>query len=412
MSRSKTWNVWRLPLNSHSMSCSKACDAFLSSLLFEEGDGFLAMTDWKHPFRELRAGLLGLHRSNVQLYHSAILFPHYEACDPNQCQELARHSTASLAGGHLWHQIDAAGSHIALHVHYLYGVRKATAADYPPIERLFSGLDGWIKEIPDGLVPEFHIPRYQSQSDRDVARWIAFVYFLANSFQYPYFQTSSSCSSLGVEYDAFEKWPQPRKFHPVPILCHQEDVYEGIESWKYEFWEDESEEYYLPDVIESYLLGENEPSEFILASIMAIDLLTHALQPFMEETREKKTASPKQAKQSKPRSDRISQEISQLEAVIAHHHMALKQRDEEFMPMTSDEIAEKMGWYTDEGQPNQVKVSRRMERIFGPSPMSKYRALAGGGNYQPGFETYNDDDQRDIEGMVWDEDIDDRIDNS
>ena len=64
-------------------------------------------------------------------------------------------------------------------------------------------------------------------------------------------------------------------------------------------------------------------------------------------------------------------------AIVAIHNpkrpVSEDEKDDPMKPLTAEQIAEYLEWFTPAGRPSQSEVSRRMEAIYGSSPMDKYR---------------------------------------
>ena len=73
------------------------------------------------------------------------------------------------------------------------------------------------------------------------------------------------------------------------------------------------------------------------------------------------------AKPERTRSERVKDDKLLLTSALFQHHRHESDAFN-FEPMTQKELSARLGW-------SQSKVSRTMERVFGPKPMARYRRL-------------------------------------
>ena len=331
---------------------------------------------WKRPFRELRDKFCFYYDSYQSLYHQVVFFPHYEAMDPQQCQELLEFTDLGFDGNKVIREILTPGSRIAKHVHYFYGrnlVQLDSACTL--LERELVHAVDWISNIPSTLVPQFVIPKYGDPRKAGLIAWTSLVYFLANQIDSPYLSCEITCGNHDETLEAWELWPKPREFDPLKLLFHHVDPYEEVELWKEVFWGVDDDDYYLPDMIDGCLVCRTGVPDFITSSVTAIDCLLYMWEPIVKERKD--AASPKQAAtRTRSRTTRIKREEAWLKQYLLDH-MRKAEADLSLKPLKWEEIARAMEWFNKDGKPLQPRVTRRMQQIFGPRPMEKYQACYG-----------------------------------
>ena len=239
--------------------------------------------------------------------------------------------------------------------------------------RGLSGIEGWVRKVPKHLVPSFTIPQYKSQADRDLVRWVGLVYYLAWELDTPYFSAMVEHNEYMSETGFFPwiEWPQPPGFDPRPFLIHQVDPYKTIEEWKLGLV-DQEDFYYLPEIIDAYLLGNPMMSEFVASSLTAIDCLVYMLEPILGDRQESKKLS-KPIRKRPTRSERVDKDLVRLKGLLRVHHDPRETFEKASVPLTASEIAKELDWVNEAGEPLQPKVSRYMAKIFG-----KYASVSTG----------------------------------
>ena len=364
---------------------------------------------WKEPFRELRTKLYGMHRANAEIYHGVALFPYFGfALYPTDehclevCSEWEERIEANSYDRKIVRCEETPGGWGSRHVHYFSGANFGrTHGSLLQLENCVMGMEAWVKKIPQSLIPRFTIPQYSDQATRDLIQWVSLVYYLALELKTPYLDAFTECNQLDADYLAgWSRWPQPGTYDPGPMMIHLVDPHETIEKWKEEFLAasevpGDAVEYRLPEMIDTYLVNhlrintdripsfllepdllDGNPleismvSNLITASVTAIDCLLYMWVPMRREQQQTREGKPRQKR--KP-ADRVSDEVTLLKVFLNQSHVDEHSRRKiRSRPLTCTEIAEALKWYRKDGEPDQVKVTRRMELIYGPKPMTKY----------------------------------------
>lgn len=360
---------------------------------------------WKRPFRELRDKLHILYESGRRLHHQLAFFPHYEAMDPQQCQDLLACTDLGFDGNKVVREIVTPGSLIAKHAHYFYGrnIVEANSA-YLEVEEALYGAVDWIGNIPNDLVPSFAVPTYHDRRSESVIAWTALVYFLAHQIDAPYLSCEITCGRHDETLEPWKFWPQPGEFDPSQMLFHESNPYDEIEAWKEEFWEATDKEYYLPDLIESSLDSISGVRDFIASSITSIDCLLYIWEPLKAERQPVEAPPQPIATRVRSRSKRISDEVTILKKYLVEYHKNATGA-KATTPLTWQEIATEMSWFNESGQPVQSRVNRRMEVIFGSRPMEKYQGMFAGRNTQRFLDKLNRDADKELKRLL-DPDLD------
>lgn len=335
----------------------------------------MAADDWKKPFRSLRTKLVDLNRAGSKVYHSVVFFPHYEAMEPQQCEELVQLTPGACSGKEAL-RVTVTGSIVARHIQLFFGKTGKNDETLQVLRKLLEGNGEWFSRIPKGLVPRVHVPKNTFRDIEDLVRWTCLVYYVASKIDAPYLRYATEAGNDGGSFASWQEWPQPRPFDPLPLLMHQVNSYEEIERWKEEFW---SHDLYMPDMIGAHLTGP-ESGELIAASIAAVDCLLYMIESMKaEELQRKRSESQPAAVKKRTQTERIRKEVALLKAFLFQHHDPRANPESHYIPLTWQAIAEAMQWYNKKGELLQSKTSRRMEEIFGDSPMEKYVSLWGRG---------------------------------
>jgi len=342
--------------------------------------------DWKIPFHKLKDQLQTLYDANQNVHHGVVMAPFHSHNAPDDFEQIIGELEAADVGKFRIYSIRTPGAEEALHAHYFYGDNGA----FQSMCRSLSGIEGWMRDIPKNLVPKFAVPQFASQTERDLVRWVGLVYYLAWEFDTPYLSAmvEYNASMKEVSFFPWIEWPQPAGFDPRPFLIHRTDPYETIEDWKEKFAEEE-EFYYLPEIIDAYLLGYPIIGEFVACSLTAIDCLIYMLEP-VHGDREAARSFTKPIRKKPSRSNRMDNEVMLLKGFLRVHHDPKETGEKAFEPLTAEQIAVAMNWVSKSGKPLQAKVSRRMTDVFGKDAMRKYRRLIKR-DIQPGFRDVLDD---------------------
>jgi len=353
---------------------------------------------WKKPFKQLKDKLQVLYDANLNVYHGVLMAPFHEA---NEVGEVVSELEASFSGEILLSRIDVSTDNCCHHAHYFFGNNNGLLN----LKRSLDGIEDWIEAIPKSLVPTFQIPKLNNQVEENLVRWANLVYFLAWKIKSPYLQAmvEYKVSINGGGSFPWEECPQPSGCDPRPLLIHQGDTSNQMQELKAKF---SDEDLNIPDIIDAYLIGESMIMEFIACSITAIDCLTLMLEQKVLEVASDIDLEIKDRKK-RSKSSRVENEIEMLKNFLIGYHKSERIKGNEYCPLTAEEIAHKMEWFSDNEKPLQSKVSRRMRTIFGENPMEKYRAVFQDDDPAPqGFKKVDDDGSIDLEGYYEDRERD------
>lgn len=355
----------------------------------------MAKSDWKAPFLEFRDQIRPLFDSGVKLYHGILMSPFHER---DEIKEVVKNQAAADLGQSLAFSVDTPTDDCKYHAHYFYGDNSTCLL----LAEALSGVDDWIRDVPKGLLP---ILNFQCRkSSRDVmAVWANLVYCLAWECDPPYLQATVEYQSRVHEVSSHEwyfgSWPE--NCDPRPILIQQGDPRGRFGNLLESF----TDEQWCPDIIGAYLRGEPFCGDLIGASLAAVDVLVFMLEQIRgQETEESKklTTSAKMKLQS--RSRRISNEIILLRELLEERHNFEIHGQKARIPLTAEQIAIAMEWYSESGKPLQARVSRRMAEYYRTkNGMEKYRRLFIRGLPPKGTFNKNPDGTSAIDGYVGDE---------
>jgi hypothetical protein len=350
----------------------------------------MSSQDWRTPFLKLRDQLRPLFDADLRVYHGVLMAPFHESGEvTSTVNELEQADVGRL----LLREIDTPTDGCKHHAHYFFG----NNACFQQLGRCLNGIEDWIREIPDDLVPEFHIPRQDNAVNKNLVRWANLVYYVAWELDAPYLQGMVEFRAFAHEgtFLPWDEWPQPSGCDPRPWLIHQGNPSGRIDEWLTTF---SNEDLWMPDIIDAYLLGESMVGEFIRDSLTAIDGLIYILSQVREDKQQPAEGFTKPLRKRLPKSLQIQADVTILKAFLALHHNPEHSDEEAFKPLTSNQIATKMNWFSATGAPQQTRVSRRMAVIFGADAMKKYRSLLQGDALQ-GFVKSGKDGLRDIEAI-------------
>jgi hypothetical protein len=343
--------------------------------------------DWIKPFLKLKDKLQALYETNHGIHHGVVIAPHYDAMDPDDYARIISELEASFSGQDLLNTIVTPGGEAALHAHYFFGDNAILTAT----SKSLVGIAGWVKKVPKEVLPDFKIPPYRSQTDRNLVLWTSIVYHLAWKIDSPYLSAiveQVACAEFPSSFE-WEDWPQPPGYDPRQLLIHECHPYETIENWKEEFYS-QGNQYCLPEIIDAYLVGEPMIREFIAASLTAIDCLIYMMEQMLIDQKAPVSGFKKPRKSRTTKKEEIESEIHQMAGYIFRHWAnewqkyykatenendeSLREKGKQPKPLTGDMIAVGMKWFgPGSGKPNQTKVSRLIKILFPPNGMMTYR---------------------------------------
>jgi hypothetical protein len=337
--------------------------------------------DWRSPFLAFREQLLAINDSNAELYHGVLISFRHDLANLGPVVETLE---PAFIGKNLVGRISIPTNRCQYHGHFFFGPSNTP---FHQLQRGLVDLQQWVDAIPKGLLPRLEVPRLDSQADTNLALWVNLVYQLAFLVDAPYLTAQVEFQENAGEFpfNMWHEWPQPAGCDPGPWLINQGDTSGHISHWETKF---QDQRYHLPDIIDAYL-----DQELIKSSIAAIDVLVFMvdrLQEYATPTKPKKTGHTSGAVTKRVQKDR---ELV-LDVILAHTTKPAP-KGEEKQPLGQSEIAEKLGWYNGKGEPNQPKVNRRMETIFGPKPMDAYKELFENGELKQRLQAGAEKDPQD-----------------
>ena len=366
----------------------------------------MAKSDWKAPFLKLRDQIRPLFDSGVKLYHGILMAPFHERKD---LDEVVQNMEACSRGKTKVAYFETPTVGCKVHAHYFFG----DSGGCNVLGHALSGIDDWMRAVPKELLPKFTVPCESAfKPYKDLATWTSLVYYLAWEIDAPYLQAAVEQQARveEVSSDPWSDWPQPEGCDPRPFLIHQGDTSGQFEKMLLRF--SQCEEFrWCPDIIGAYVVGEQISGEFISASLAAIDVLVFMLDQVrgQELAKQNELSSPIKRKSTKPR--RVSYDVMMLKGFLKLHHDPRETGEKALIPLTTKQIAEYMQWFNENGEPVQSRASRRMEDIFGPDAMSKYKVAFEGDFDIRGFKKSLEDGSCDIEAIDRSDDEDDSEEN-
>lgn len=322
--------------------------------------------DWKAPFLRFRDQVRPLFDANVKLYHGILMTPFHKK---GEIKEVIKNLAAADLGQPLALTIETPTEDCKYHAQFFYGESSTCSL----LGEALSGIEDWIRRVPKGLLPEFDW-KFRVNTKDQLSAWTDLVYYLAWEVDAPYLQATVEYQSRIHDVSSFE-WssnPWPETCDPRPLLIRQ-----GNSSNRFtEFLETFSDKLWCPDVIGAYLRGEPFCGDLIGASLAAVDVLVFMLEQNRGQEAAKQNERP--ARRRPTQESRVTLEVKLLKGFLRMHHDPRETGDVALIPLTAKQIAEHMQWCNPDGEPVQSRASRRMEGIFGPDAMKKYkRAFLG-----------------------------------
>ncbi len=323
--------------------------------------------DWREPFLELKEELRLLYKASGAFYHGVLL-------STNRSREELQPSIdwlePAIAGHRLLREVRLETTGCIHHSHVFFG--SSGASGFLRLEQLLHGIEEWLGRVPPGTLPGFDVPPVGTQGNRNLLRWAAIVYYVAERADAPYleFDVEFQMDLDDLYFATWHHCPQPPNCRPLDWLICRSSVRNQIPQMKAIFATRDEQ---FPDLIDAYL-----PADFITSSMAAIDLLTAVLH-LQEKNRPAATDSGdyvqrlKEAKLTKEN----RQSLQRLIAILLYQHNPEANTTPNLdvkKALTADSIAELMGF---KGHPRAVRseAQRLMEILFGASPMMNYRRV-------------------------------------
>ena len=315
-------------------------------------------SDWKRPFHQLGQDLRNLTAENGSLYHANLMTPFHGA---GEAESIVGSLEPALMGYELVRVIETPTKGCEHHAHYFFGAKE----HIDRLGKLLSPLDSWVKKIPAGLLPEYHVPSSMAPVDRMLVLWANILYFLAWNFDAWYLDADVEYQER-IDVLPFKRWtelPRPADADPRPILTHATESLGTFTSWPGKFQREACE---LPEIIDAYLIdvGIEICGEFLKASIAATDIMVGILDAY-EGTNSRRGVVPRRPRTRRKRADRIRTEKFLIEALLLSHHDPKANPTGCMTVLTQEEIATRLGWISrTTGKPLQKRVFDRMLEIF------------------------------------------------
>ena len=361
----------------------------------------MATSDWKTPFLKFRDELRRHREVGPPLYHSILMSPFFTK---NEIGEVIK-SIAAADEGQPWAAtVEMPTYDCKYHAQFFYG-QKATCNR---LSQALMGIERWLIDVPKGLLPRFYLQYPRNAECTQLATWANIVYYLAWEIDAHYLQATVEYQAQLHEVTSVPwcevEWPET--CDPRPALIRQgtsEDyVSEFLKSYTIEGGR------WCPDIIGAYISGGSMCGDFITASMAAADILVFML----DQVRGQETDDPNKLRSSvkkmrQSRSREISNEVILLRGLLESTHNAENHGQKARTPLTAEQIAIALEWFSESGKPLQARVSRRMKEIYGPNGMEKYRSLFVRGKIRRGIFINNSDGTTAVDGYVEEEEEED-----
>jgi hypothetical protein len=344
---------------------------------------------WQTPFLDLKAELRSLHDAGLSIRHGLIL-------SASRSEEELQFATEWLEPAcqikKLAKSIAVATDGCSFHSHLFFADDRRGLNQ---LDWLLDGIDAWVDDVPDRLLPKFEFPATESQTDRNLLRWTSLVYYLAWEFDEVYLQAELEHlpSNNMLPFLPWIECPQPKLCDPRPWMIHQGESKDRIRKWLDIF---RNESINFPDVLSAYLV-----EDFVRSSLAALDLLVYRLPVEASYDSREAVKLSKQRRRPAKVSKNSDQDLLLLDATLRYLHLnegAPSPRE----PLTQEYIAEFIGW-------SQPRLSRRMKLMF-PRGMKGYKDLFKG-DVRRGLLRILQDKSREVDAAVWDDSLKDGSDN-
>lgn len=352
-------------------------------------------SDWKEPFLRFKDKLRPQFDEGEKLFHGILMSPFHEE---KEIKEVVENQAAAYSEKPLALTIKTPTEDCKFHAHYFYGDKTICRQ----LNRDLSGIHDWLLGIPKGLLPEFNVSGQKTVPCENLLTWASVVYFLGWEIDAPYLRAVVDFQSrlhelCSVPWADFA-WPQ--NCSPQPLLIHQGNSKRQFEKFLQTFSEPEKGPW-CPDIIGAYLQGEPFCANFIEASLAAVDVLVFMLEQFRSHRASKQNDPSTASKKRKPKTTwRANKDTIFLVEFLKWYHNPRNTGEKASTPLTAEQIAKELKWYSDAGKPLQSKVSRQMAEILGPNAMEKYRRAFFKGDLKPGFKRILGEGRFDLESIA------------
>lgn len=360
----------------------------------------MSKTDWRSPFRKFRDRIRVLYDANQQIYHSVLMTPFHSG---EQSSDVVNEMEPVYEGHGLLSEIPIPTDGRGHHAHYFFGDNGA----FQQLGRELNGVRGWIQSIPKQLLSEFDVPRLPNQTDENIVYWTNLVYQVAWKIDAPYLQATVEFrpDHAGGAFLPWDACSQPLDIDPRPLLFQYGNPTVRFGQWPAKF---ETDQRQPPEVIDAYLCAEESiVGEFLYCSLTAIDALIYIVE--LKQAEKTYTEQNPIRRNRNKKNTPIHRDIAILFDFLRMHHfvdIVDKEKGDPMKPLTQTEIAVALEWFLPNGNPDQVKVTRRMKSLFGQRPMEQYHAILNSESPVDGFIKARTNGGNDVEAIV-DEDEDD-----